>query len=229
MGCRHGEVVKPLRSLFVGLGARLYRLRTPIAKATLPRFGNSPKNLTIDLPRNISGAERIFIGDDVALGPGSFLIAVTRYPSRKMASPEFPTEDQIFEPTLTIGNRVTATANLQVFAQQSVTIEDDVMFASNVFLNDGSHGYQTATVPYKYQPIFRVAPILVARGSWIGQNVVVMPGVTIGECAVVGANSVVTKSVPPRCIAAGSPARILKRWDEEQRCWVSVAEQDRRA
>ncbi|WP_406672103.1 acyltransferase, partial [Natronospira sp.] len=115
-------------------------------------------------------------------------------------------------------------ANLQVFAQQSVTIEDDVMFASNVFLNDGSHGYQTATVPYKYQPIFRIAPIVVGRGSWIGQNVVIMPGVTIGEHAIIGANSVVTASVPPRCIAAGSPARVLKLWDERQERWVHAGE-----
>ena len=216
--------MKPLASLFVRLGVLLYRLRTPIDQATLPQFGNRPKNLKIDLPRNISGAERIFIGDDVSLGPGSFLIAVTRYPSPKMASPEFPLEGQTFEPTLRIGYRVTATANLQVFAQQSVTIEDDVMFASNVFLNDGSHGYQTATVPYKYQPIFRIAPIVVGRGSWIGQNVVIMPGVTIGEHAIIGANSVVTASVPPRCIAAGSPARVLKLWDERQERWVHAGE-----
>ena len=217
-----------MRRLFVRLGVLLYRLRGPIARATLPRFGNSPGNLTIDLPRNISGAERIFFGDDVALGPGTFLIAVTRYPTTKMASPEFPAEAQVFEPTLRIGNRVTATANLQVFVQHSVTIEDDVMFASNVFLNDGSHGYQTATVPYKYQPIFRIAPIVVGRGSWIGQNVVIMPGVTIGEHALIGANSVVTESVPPRCIAAGSPARVLKRWDDRLERWVRVVENDAR-
>ena len=219
--------MNPLRSVLVRLGVLLHRSSGAIAQATLPRFGNSPKGLKIDLPRNISGADRIHFGDDVELGPGSFLIAVTRYPGRKMASSEFPMEGQTFEPVLRIGNRVTATANLQVFAQQSVIVEDDVMFASNVFLNDGSHGYQTATVPYKYQPIFNIAPIVVGRGSWIGQNVVIMSGVTIGAYVVIGANSVVTKSVPPRCIAAGSPARILKRWDEREGRWASVAEQDR--
>jgi acetyltransferase-like isoleucine patch superfamily enzyme len=214
--------VNPLRSLVVRLGVLLQRSQGAIARATLPRFATAPKGLTIDLPRNISGADRIHLGDDVALGPGSFLIAVTRYPGRKMASAECPMDGQTFEPVLRIGNRVTATANLQVFAQQSVVIEDDVMFASNVFLNDGSHGYATATVPYKYQPIFRIAPIVVGRGSWLGQNVVVMPGVTIGAHALIGANSVVTKDVPPRCIAAGSPARVLKRWDEQGSRGVAV-------
>ena len=220
--------MKYVKSLLVRFGALLYRMRTPIARASLPRFGNDPKNLNIDLPRNISGAERIFIGDDVDLGPGSFLIAVRRYPSQKMASPAFPMEPQTFEPALRIGNRVTATANLQLFAQTSITIEDDVMLASNVFMNDGSHGYRTATVPYKYQPIFKIAPIRVGRGSWIGQNVVIMPGVTIGEHAVIGANSVVTRSIPPHCIATGSPARVRKQWDHEKGCWVASDGRDRR-
>ena len=217
--------MKYLRSLLVRLGVHLYGLRTQIARASLPRFGNEPRNLNIDLPRNISGPERIFFGDDVNLGPGSFLIAVQRYPSRKMASPDHPLEPQTFEPTLRIGNRVTATANLQLFVQASITIEDDVMFASNVFINDGSHGYQTATVPYKYQPIFKVAPITVERGCWIGQNVVIMPGVTIGAYTVIGANAVVTRSLPARCIAAGSPARVLKQWDEEHERWLAIPSQ----
>lgn len=214
--------MKPWNWPFVQLGVLLYRMRTPIARATLPRFGNDPKNLKIDLPRNISGAERIQMGDDVELGPGSFLVALTRYPGRKMASAQHPMEGQTFEPILRIGNRVTATANLQIFALESVIVEDDVMFASNVFVNDGSHGYQTALVPYKYQPLFNIAPIVIKHGSWIGQNVVIMPGVTIGEHVIIGANSTVTKSVPPRCIAAGSPAKVLKRWDEQQGRWVSV-------
>lgn len=214
--------MKPWNWPFVQLGVLLYRMRTPIARATLPRFGNDPKNLKIDLPRNISGAKRIQMGDDVELGPGSFLVALTRYPGRKMASAQHPMVGQTFEPTLRIGNRVTATANLQIFALESVIVEDDVMFASNVFVNDGSHGYQTALVPYKYQPLFNIAPIVIKRGSWIGQNVVIMPGVTIGEHVIIGANSTVTKSVPPRCIAAGSPAKVLKRWDELQERWVSV-------
>ena len=215
-----GMVVRYLKRLLVRLGVLLHGLRTPIARASLPRFANEPRNLTIDLPRNISGSKRMYVGDDVNLGPGCFLVAVQRYPSSKMASPDYPMEQQTFEPTLRIGHRVTATATLQLFVQASVTIEDDVMFASNVFINDGSHGYHSATVPYKYQPIFKIAPITVERGCWIGQNVVIMPGVTIGAHTVIGANSVVTKSVPPRCIAAGSPARVLKRWDDELERWI---------
>jgi len=129
---------------------------------------------------------------------------------------------QVFNPKIVIGSNVTATSNLQIFAQSCVTVEDDVMFASNIFINDGSHGFMDGTVPYKYQPIFKIEPVTIKQGCWIGQNVVIMPGVTIGEFSIVGANSVVTRSLPPHCIAAGSPASVRKLWDHERRMWVTL-------
>jgi len=49
--------------------------------------------------------------------------------------------------------------------------------------------------------------------------VVVLPKVTVGELSIVGANSVVTQSIPPRSIAAGNPARVVNRWEEASGCW----------
>ncbi len=187
----------------------------------LPKFGNEPTNLTIQQPRTICNPENIFFGDDVWLGRGSLLIAITRYPGSSMAHPLRQQDVQYFTPTISVGSRVTATAGLQIAAMGEVTVEDDVMFASNINITDGLHGYESAHEPYKYQKMFRIAPIRVKRGCWIGQNVVILPGVTIGELSIVGANSVVTKSIPDRCIAAGSPARVIKRWDESSRQWIS--------
>jgi acetyltransferase-like isoleucine patch superfamily enzyme len=187
----------------------------------LPKFGNKPTNLTIQQPRTICNPEHIFFGDDVWLGRGSLLIAITRYPGSSMVHPFIQQEVQHFTPTISVGSRVTATAGLQIAAMGEVTVEDDVMFASNINITDGLHGYESAYEPYKYQKMFRIAPIRVKRGCWIGQNVVILPGVTIGELSIVGANSVVTKSIPDRCIAAGSPARVIKRWDENSHQWIS--------
>jgi acetyltransferase-like isoleucine patch superfamily enzyme len=55
-----------------------------------------------------------------------------------------------------------------------------------------------------------VMPVLIRQGAWLGQNVVVCPGVTIGRGAVIGANSVVNRDIPDFCVAAGAPARVLK-------------------
>jgi acetyltransferase-like isoleucine patch superfamily enzyme len=86
------------------------------------------------------------------------------------------------------------------------------------------HGFEHANEPYKYQKMWKIAPVLVKRGCWIGQNVVIMPGVTVGAFSIIGANSVVTKSIPDRCIAIGAPARVVKTWDERTKTWVAVGE-----
>ena len=129
---------------------------------------------------------------------------------------------QTFNPKIVIGNRVTSTGMLTIAAMQEVTIEDDVMFASNVLIADGMHGFENVDAPYKYQKMWKISPIVIKRGCWIGQNVVIMPGVTVGELSIIGANSVVTKSIPDRCIAIGAPARVIKTWDGTNRRWESV-------
>jgi acetyltransferase-like isoleucine patch superfamily enzyme len=207
----------PIKRATVKLAERIDAWR----RDALPEFCNTPRNLTIDLPRTIFHPARITIGDDVWLGPGCLLCPVVDYPRpplwpRKRST----TFQQHFEPSIVIGNRVTATANLTLGAHSQITIEDDVMLAANVNLTDGLHGFEHAHEPYKYQPIFRIAPIVIKRGCWIGQNVVIMPGVTIGELSIIGANSVVTQNIPARCIAVGAPARVIKKWDEATGRWV---------
>lgn len=90
-----------------------------------------------------------------------------------------------------------------VFIPTGVTIEDDVFIGPNVtFTNDKypqTHGN------------WKLIPTRVERGASIGANTVILPGITIGEKAVVGAGSVVTKDVPPHSIVAGNPARLMSR------------------
>lgn len=215
-----GLIRKIENKILLYLGLKIRGLSNRIDQATLPKFGNDPKNLTISSPRRIINSERIFIGDNVSLGPGSLLLAETHYPTDVMRHPDMHHSLQTFDSKIIIGNNVTATADLQIAAASRITIEDDVMFASNIHINDSSHGFETADVPFKYQRISNIAPILIKKGCWIGQNVVILSGVTIGENTIIGANSIITSSIPARCIAAGSPAKILKRWDENTQQWT---------
>lgn len=196
-----------------------------VARKLLPRFANTPKNVNIDLPRNIVNPSRIFLGNDIYLGPNSLLIALTGYPGPTMQHPEKKGMKQSFDSRISIGNRVTSTGQLQVAAMSEIIIEDDVMFATNVNITDGFHGYTRIDEPYKYQEIINISSIIIKRGCWIGQNVVIFPGVTIGEMSVIGANSVVTKSIPERCIAVGAPAKVIKKWDESKETWIAVTKQ----
>jgi acetyltransferase-like isoleucine patch superfamily enzyme len=202
----------------------LYKKMEAAAEDNLPRFANNPKNLRIKRPRRLSYPDRIYMGDDVSIGPGALLVPQVHYPSAVMRHPDEKHAAQTFDPKIVIGNRVTSTGMLTIAAMQEVTIEDDVMFASNVLIADGMHGFEHANEPYKYQKMWKIAPVLVKRGCWIGQNVVIMPGVTVGAFSIIGANSVVTKSIPDRCIAIGAPARVVKTWDERTKTWVAVGE-----
>jgi len=130
-------------------------------------------------------------------------------------------ERQEFEPSIKIGHRVSTTGYLTIGAANSVEIGDDALLASHIFISDNQHGHSRVDVPFKYQQLEKVSPVRIGAGCWIGEHVVIMPGVTIGDMSIVGANSVVTESVPPKSIVVGSPARIIRQWDDETDAWVT--------
>lgn len=220
---------RALRRMMTRLGIWLLEAQPAIAQKTLPKFSNSPKQLTIELPRRIVNPEFISLGDHVWIGPGCLITAVNRNPPASLAHPEKKYKVQTFLPRIRIGHRVCSSGNLVIGAVQQVDIGDDVLLASNVTILDNLHGYDTPYEPYKYQPLQRIAPVEVKRGCWIGQNAVILPGVTVGEMSIIGANSVVTGSIPDRCIAVGAPARIIKKWDEKTLQWRPYGHQDQDA
>lgn len=212
----------PMTRLSVWLGARLVRVQDAIARATMPEFATEAPGVVIKLPREIRHPERMYLGSDVKLGPSSVLKVTTEYPGGWLRHPAGDHVRQEFDPTLHIGDRVTATAALQVVVYERVHIEDDVLFAANVYVSDGSHATIRGDVAYKFQGIERIASVHIGRGAWIGQNVVIMPGVNIGEFAVIGANSVVSGDVPANCVAVGAPARVVRRWNLDGERWDRV-------
>lgn len=64
--------------------------------------------------------------------------------------------------------------------------------------------------------------INIGNGCWLGQNVVVLPGVTIGERSIIGANAVVSNDIPPYSIAVGMPAKVIKRFNLDTNNWEKV-------
>lgn len=90
-----------------------------------------------------------------------------------------------------------------------IIIDDDVLFGPNVALYATTHTFSKVTKPVKSQPL-KNAPLHIKKGAWIGINSVILPGITIGYNAVIGANSVVTKDVPDHAICVGAPARIVR-------------------
>jgi len=102
-----------------------------------------------------------------------------------------------------------------------VNIGNDVMFAQNIVVSAMNHGYEDISIPpSKQKDIIKL--ITIEDEVWIGANCVITIGVTIGKHSIVGAGSVVTKDIPPYCIAVGNPARVIKKYNSETAAWEKV-------
>ena len=108
--------------------------------------------------------------------------------------------------TASVGRNVYVGANCSI---GSVTIEDDVLIASNVSIMNGSsqHGIERLDIPIRDQP-GEFVPVTIGEGSWIGERATV--AADVGKHCVIGAGAVVTKPVPDYAIALGVPARIVR-------------------
>jgi acetyltransferase-like isoleucine patch superfamily enzyme len=102
-----------------------------------------------------------------------------------------------------------------------VKIGNNVIFAQNIVVSGLNHEYRDVTKPIHEQKVL-IAPIIVEDECWIAANVVITSGVTIGRHSVIAAGAVVTKSVPSYSVAAGNPARVIKKYDFGINEWVSV-------
>jgi acetyltransferase-like isoleucine patch superfamily enzyme len=120
---------------------------------------------------------------------------------------------EAFNPEIKIGENVIFNSDVHIGAIKNVTIGDNVLIASRVFISDHFHGdssIEMMRIPPMNRPLFSKGPILIEKNVWIGEGVSILSGVTIGEGSIVGANSVVTKSFPPYSIIGGVPARLIK-------------------
>jgi acetyltransferase-like isoleucine patch superfamily enzyme len=118
-----------------------------------------------------------------------------------------------------IGNNVVIRPSTFLFADPTnggggIVIEEDVLIGPGVHFYTNNHEFLDVTKPIieqGYPPPISKDSIVVRCGSWIGAGAVILPGVTIGKNAVVGAGSIVTRDVPDFTVVAGNPARVLRR------------------
>ncbi len=158
-------------------------------------------------PLRFGNSKMIRIGDFVTVHPNCWIQTVGE--DRPKNSPK-----------LIVKNHVSIGMSSTISAAHRIIIEDYVLMARNVFISDHLHGYEDVARPISLQPITKVRGVTIGAGSWLCQNSVVLPGVTIGRNCVVGANSVVNADVPDYTVVAGTPARIVKRYDASRRKWM---------
>ena len=121
---------------------------------------------------------------------------------------------------LTIGDNAHINRGFVVSCAGHVSIGRNVVMADRVFVGDTNHGYEDVSTPILHQPMSPPRRVVIEDECWLGINVCVLSGVTIGRHSVIGANSVVTRDVPPFAVACGNPAIVVKRYEETLKQWT---------
>ena len=116
--------------------------------------------------------------------------------------------------TLEVGDRSQLGHNARI--GPSVTIGDDVLMGPDIVIMTTAHAFEDPDRTIREQGALPVEPVVIGDDVWIGTRAIVMPGVTIGDGAVIGAGSIVTRDIPPMSIAVGNPARVLRRRGEKR-------------
>lgn len=126
---------------------------------------------------------------------------------------------------LIIGKNVQINDYVHIGAAIKIKIDDNCLIGSKVLITDHNHGIYSGnnqSLPKELMIKRKIcgAEIFIKKNVWIGENVAILPGVTIGENSIIACNSVVKYDIPPNTIAAGSPAKPVKKWSNEINKWV---------
>lgn len=169
------------------------RLATYLGNRTL-RVGSNVRLL---------GERHISIGDFTHLGNGCVLAAW-----------EHTADGGTHTPEIRIGANCSIGEYNNITATNQIAIGDNLLTGRWVTITDNSHG-ATDTESLQMAPLMRPivskGSVIIGKNVWIGDKATILPGVTIGDGVVIGANSVVTKDVPAYSVVAGNPARVVKQ------------------
>ena len=145
--------------------------------------------------------------DGVSIGRWCWLYAMTS-----------DTAGNSYQPELSIGQGTQIGDFCHITCATRLAIGRNVLVTQGVLITDSTHVYLDPTKPIISQGLSST-PMSIGDGTWLGNHAAIV-GSSVGRQCVVGANAVVTSDVPDYCVVAGSPARIIKRYDAETRSWV---------
>ena len=203
--------IEPISRVFFALLSHLYGYKTN-AKLSLvldtfythwiiPNFKSIGKGVMIHRPLQTKGEECISIGEMTEIGKNGVITAWNLYGNKS------------YTPSIEIGDNCHLGENIHITCINHVAIGNKVLTGRWVTISDNSHGSNTIEekdIAPTDRQLSSKGPVIIEDRVWIGDKVTILPGVHICEGAVIAANSVVTKDVPPFCVIAGNPATIVK-------------------
>lgn len=165
-------------------------------------------NSAVFWPWDITNPKRIHIGERSAILAGCHIEVLQEHRGAK------------YDPKIRVGDDVYIGRRAFITCITGVSIADGCVLSDNVFITDLNHGFDPHGGLIMEQHLVSKGPVKIGANCFLGFGTAVMPGVTLGDWCIVGANSVVTRSFPSYSMIAGSPARLVKVYSQEARKWV---------
>lgn len=199
--------------IFVGIrkllamGRIVYFLKDNPGMARKKYIGKCPR---------IFGLRNIRLPEAYSFGDHTWLEAVSLYRGDEYIS------------CIEIGNNFSASDFFHIGCSNKIFIGENVLIGSKVHITDHAHGIyhgesqsSPGTAPAERR-LTKDGFVKIGDNVWIGDGVVILPNVSIGNGSIIGANSVISKSIPENVIAVGIPAKVIKKWDKAAAKWIRV-------
>ena len=183
-----------------GIISKIVRLpKTLYSRRIVKKFHSCGKGCYFSKFAQLLGAQYIDIGNKTVFADGCYLTAWVR-------------NNQ--QPQITIGSGCSIGSHNHITSTNEIRIGDNLLTGKWVTITDNAHGnsdHESLKIAPGKRPVVSKGPVIIHDNVWIGDKATILPGVEIGEGAIIAANAVVTKDVPPYSVAAGVPARIVKK------------------
>jgi acetyltransferase-like isoleucine patch superfamily enzyme len=193
--------------LYHKIDFKIAKLFTLLLKRSFKAFG---KGSLIFFPNRIDNPDQIEIGEKVFIYSGCWLNALKQHAGRP------------YHGVISIGDHTLISHGVQITSSKRIVIGRNVGLGKNAVIADHIHEYRHVDQAIVYAPVSEGRPIEIQDDAAIMPNSVIAHGVTIGVHAFIGAGSLVLQDIPPFCMAAGNPARVVQEYDAVSRQWRKV-------
>lgn len=192
-----------MSGVFISLAKRIWRHPYGVQMGT---------GTSLLRPWHIKGRQYIAIGADTRILDHFRVQAIDEYAGQR------------YSPSVIIGNNIYIGREAYFTAIDRIEIGDGCVLSDYVYITDEMHGIAPDGGPIMEQPLLSKGPVKIGRRCFLGFRAAILPGVTLGDHCVVGSAAVVTRSFPAFSMIAGSPARLVKRYNQGTRSWDPASE-----
>lgn len=191
-----------IRRIKIALLRRLYFVN----KLCYKNFG---RKSCIYKPLNITGKKYISIGDNCNISEGARIEAIDSW------------DNQNFTPSIEIGDNTSIENNLHMTAAGDLKIGHDCVILSRALITNINHNYGDVHIKIYKQGLI-VKKTEIGDYCFIGMDVKIFPGVTIGNNVIIGANSIVMNDLPSYSVCVGAPAKVIKKYNNQLKTWERI-------